>query len=221
MSNCVIDTLKENGLIITAEAFITNSTFKDVQPGGMTIKGTTRLVNATFNNLSKGGIFVEDGLLMLSNVRIDTAEESSIVASPSGGVSFQNVTVGDQMVHWRGYLTPDFATLNHSLVFLNKPHLTPSAPLSPPPSTSSTTSTTTTTTHPTNNGTFPPKASSIVQTSQTTSKIVDDISKGYESPEAFEATASNSSWKWAGAGIGFFLGLLVGCCIFVAVKVIK
>lgn len=226
MTNSTVGTFLEGGLTIVAEGIISNSTIKQVMTDGITIKGLSHMQDVTFGTLAKGAIVVKDGLLLLSNVSIGTADEGSIVASKNGGVSFQNVTVSGKTVHWLGYLADPLSPLNHSLVLLNKHYNESkesiSGETSAKPRKQATTITTTTTTSTTTTSTTalnksPPKASSIVLTPTTLSR--DEVQSSV-TPDMLVASSS-SSWKWAGAGIGFFLGLLVGCCIYITVKVVQ
>lgn len=219
MSNSSIDTLLKDGLVIMAEASISNTTITEVLVGGITVKGKLHMQGVTISRLAKGAIVVTDGLLQLSNVKIMKANEASITASQSGGVSFQNVTVAGRMVHWRGYLADSSMISNQSLIFLNTPFIkdnerVPTLSTAVGKSTTIKINSTTATITPSK---LPPKASSIFQT-QTTASGEDALSSVSQD---LLVASTNTSWKWAGAGIGFFVGLLVGCCLFVAVKVIK
>ncbi|MPC12354.1 hypothetical protein E2C01_005042 [Portunus trituberculatus] len=205
MSNSKVETLVEGGMFLGAEAIIVNTTFKEIHSGGMTVNGSTRMQDVTIEKLQKGGIKVLDGLLLLVNVNILETEEESITAETNGGISFQNVTVGGKKVHWRGYLTQSNYS-KQSVVFLNK-HFNEMN------NTSGTTTTISTTTE---HGQSSPKASSMIQWRTTSGEV-----KSSAVPEVKASPAIESSWKWAGAGIGFCMGLLVGCCIFIVVKVVK
>ncbi|XP_042209804.1 uncharacterized protein LOC121857743 isoform X2 [Homarus americanus] len=213
MSNSSVDTFLEGGLTIMAEGIISNTTIKEVKAGGINVKGLSHMQDVTIGTLAKGAIVVTEGLLMLSNVKIEAADEASIVADINGGVSFQNVTVSGKQVHWRGYLAEPRTPLNHSLIFLNKPYSESSENVTPQPTTAPEKSTTVMS----KPNKTSPKASSMVQTQTTISAegVISSIS-----PD-MSVASTTSSWKWAGAGIGFFLGLIAGCCIFVTVKVIK
>ncbi|XP_071543302.1 uncharacterized protein [Panulirus ornatus] len=211
MSNSSINSLMKDGLVIMAEASISNTTINEVQEGGITIKGKLHMQGVTIGTLAKGAIVVSDGLLQLSNVKIVLANEASIVAGQKGGVSFQNVTVAGKIVHWRGYLADSSTALNQSLIFLNKAFIDDNKRV---PTLSLATDESTTTSTPSK---LSPKASSVFQT-QTTASGDDTLSAVSQD---LLVASTNTSWKWAGAGIGFFVGLLVGCCLFVAIKVIR
>ena len=210
MSNSRVETLVEGGMFLAAEAIIVNTTFHIIRSSGMTVNGSTRMQDVTIEKLQRGGIKVLDGLLLLVNVRILETEEESITAAINGGISFQNVTVGGRKVHWRGYLThTNFS--EQSVVFLNKHYNNSGAARSLPLNT-----TTTTTTE--QGRSSSPQASSRIQ--WRTTKVQAEARSSL-APDIVESAATTSSWKWAGAGIGFCMGLLVGCCIFIVVKVIK
>lgn len=214
MSSSTVDTLVTGGMFLEAEAIIVNTTFKEIRSYGMTVNGSTRMQDVTIEKLDRRGIKVLDGLLLLVNVRILQAEQESITAEANGGISFQNVTVGGKKVHWRGYVTKNDSSLKQSVIFLNKPFNGSEATMTEAPQGTTTTSTTTTT---------EPKRPSPQASSRVQSRVTDagDEAISSEAPNAFAAPAPTSSWKWAGAGIGFCMGLLVGCCIFIAIKVIK
>ncbi|XP_063841627.1 uncharacterized protein LOC135089662 isoform X2 [Scylla paramamosain] len=231
MSNSKVETLVAGGMFLAAEAIIVNTTFKEIHTAGMTVNGSTRMQDVTIEKLQRGGIKVLDGLLLLVNVNILETEEESITAEANGGISFQNVTVGGKKVHWRGYLTQANYS-KQSVVFLNR-HFNetkskdtsgtpqsrgttdtiPGTPRSRGPTTTTTTAATTT-----EHGRSSPKASSMIQWRTTSGEA--EV-KSSVAPDALASPAIASSWKWAGAGIGFCMGLLVGCCIFIVVKVVK
>ncbi|XP_069178105.1 uncharacterized protein [Procambarus clarkii] len=214
MANCTVGTLLAGGLTIEAEGIISNSTIQNVMAGGITIKKLSHIQDVTFGTLAKGAIVVTDGLLLLSNVTIEVADEASIVAHKNGGVSFNNVTVSGKAVHWLGYLADPLVPRENSLVFLNKyfndGNKSVSSVASTTPSKPTTTSTTSTTTSTTSTS-----SSSLRHTTKSP-----EIIPSLVTPDMLVASG-DSSWKWAVAGIGFFVGLLAGCCIFIAVKVVK
>lgn len=212
MSNSTVEKVVTGGMFLAAEAIIAKTTFKEIQSYGITVNQSTRMQDVIIEKLDRRGINVLDGLLLLVNVRILKAEHESITAEANGGISFQNVTVEGKKVHWRGYLTTNNSSLKQSVIFLNKLFNGTEANVTEKQKTSSTTTTTTTPARPS------PQASSRVQWRTTNSG---DEAISSEAPNPLEGPAPSSSWKWAGAGIGFCMGLVVGCCIFIAVKVIK
>ncbi|KAK3868385.1 hypothetical protein Pcinc_026212 [Petrolisthes cinctipes] len=206
MSNSTIDVVLEGGLVLEAEAVIANSTIGEVKSGGIIISGSARMHNVTLRRVAAGGIQVDSGLLVMVNVQVLEAEDASITAGPLGGLCFKNVTVGGQRVSWRGYLSD--STLNHSLILRNF-----TAPPDPNPVSFSPSVTTSTPMTP-----LSPEISS-----QTTAAARGgaQIHPSSASPDIVAASASNNSWRWAAAGIGFFAGIVVASCIVFVVKVVK
>lgn len=220
MSNSKVETLVAGGMFLAAEAIIVNTTFKEIHTMGMTVNGSTRMQDVTIEKLQRGGIKVLDGLLLLVNVNILETEEESITAEANGGISFQNVTVGGKKVHWRGYLTQTNYS-KQSVVFLNRHFNETNKDISGTPQSRGSTETIPETSRsrgPTSTTTISPKASSMIQWRTTSGEA--EV-KSSVPPDALTSPAIASSWKWAGAGIGFCMGLLVGCCILIVVKVVK
>lgn len=210
MSNTTIENILPEGIKVMTEGVITNSSIIDIASRGIIVKGMLRMRDVTIGKLAKKAIVVTEGLLLLSNVSIGSAEELSIIADMNGGVAMQNVTVGGKKVHWRGYLAESLGPDDSSLVFVNK-HVDedhksiPSIPVVIPPEEPSRST---------------PQSSSMTQ-SFAPDDNVGSITGSSKRMDASQFDSPSSSWKWAGAGIGAFLVILIGSCIFLTVKLVK
>lgn len=215
MSDTQVGTLLHDGLTVAADSIIINSTIGEVKKGGINVTETLKIQDVSITSLAKGGIVVTKGLLVLENVTIESAEKESIVALHGGGVAFRNVTVGGKQVVWTGHVS-DAEAIEHSVVFVNEkydagkeskattaqaPRVT--TPEAPKPKT-----------------TTPPRKPMTTQQPTGTSKRKEgpDASLGTQERAI---SLEESSWKWAGAGVGFFIGLLAGGCILFVIKVLK
>ncbi|XP_069984496.1 uncharacterized protein [Penaeus vannamei] len=208
MSETHVGVLLHDGLTIAADAVIANSTIGEVHKGGITVMGMLNIQDVTIASLAEGAIVVTKGLLLFENVTIEAAERESIVALRGGGVAFRNVSVGGKRVTWTGYLA-DADASNHSVVFVNEERdggqggkaTTAEAPRSTPPESTK-------------------PATPARRPASTPPARPDEKSESLGSQEK-AISLEESSWKWAGAGVGFFIGLLAGGCILFVVKVLK
>ncbi|KAK7065525.1 hypothetical protein SK128_008398 [Halocaridina rubra] len=209
MSNTYIGQVLRRGMVVEMDGVITNSTINHVASGGIIVTGALRMKDVNISHLSKGAIIVRDGLLYLSNVSINSSEEFSITAAANGGVAMQNVTVGGKRVQWHGYLAEDLGPDDNSLMFINrykddkkKSVSSTPAPLIPGEPGRST----------------PESSSMTISVSPDEKKSV-----GTTPSDKISATQidTSASWKWAGVGVGFSMALLLGCCVFLTVKVLK
>lgn len=208
MSETHVGVLLHDGLTIAADAVIANSTIGEVHKGGITVMGMLNIQDVTIASLAEGAIVVTKGLLLFENVTIEAAERESIVALRGGGVAFRNVSVGGKRVTWTGYLA-DADASNHSVVFVNEERdggqggkaTTAEAPRSTSPESTK-------------------PATPARRPASTPPARPDEKSESLGSQEK-AISLEESSWKWAGAGVGFFIGLLAGGCILFVVKVLK
>lgn len=212
MSDTYVGTLLHDGLTIAADAVITNSTIGEVQKGGITVMGMLNIQDVSIASLAEGAIVVTKGLLLFENVTIESAERESIVALRGGGVAFRNVTVGGKLVTWTGYLA-DADANNRSVIFVNEEYdagieSKATAAKTPRVTTPESSKPKTVT---------PARRPASTLPSGTPPEEKDGSLGSQEKAISLE----ESSWKWAGAGVGFFIGLLAGGCILFVIKVLK
>ncbi|CAL4068494.1 unnamed protein product [Meganyctiphanes norvegica] len=203
-----IEKIYRYGMEINDNSKIINSTLGYIASGGINITGTMHMFNVEIDTIERESIVVSGGTLLLQNVIIKNAEENSIMAIHKGGISFQNVTIGGSDIVLHGYFTnSEDNPNNQSVIIHNKPVPGKITEVPSPPTESSTTTTT------------------IVRTvpkKESTSKSTNEVSKDFSKDSQFAKTETNAqSWGWAGAGTGFLCGILVGCAVFMVVKMFR
>ena len=207
--NTTIENILPHGVMVLADGLIVNSTITSVAMKGIIVRGGLRIANVTIGSLAKEAITVQDGVLVLSNVTINNSEEESILATMNGAVAMQNVTVSGKKVHWRGYITDKLGPNDASLVFVNKyvdsDHNVSDTLIS------STEETVTSTSKP------------LSITEPTASKEENEKLPmlGISNQDIREIELTSSTWKWVGVSLSVFLVILLGCCIVLAVTLVK
>ncbi|XP_066957125.1 uncharacterized protein [Macrobrachium rosenbergii] len=207
--NTTVSEILPHGVMVLADGLIVNSTIHSVAMKGIIVRGGLRIANVTIGSLAKEAITVQDGVLVLSNVTIGSSEEESILATMNGAVAMQNVTVGGKKVHWRGYIADSLLPNGASLVFMNryvdwdKRKKNDSS------------STTEQTTGMTSQSTTMTEPQPVTESNR-------EIPLGHsEVTDSRQIYLSSSPWKWVGVSLSVFLVILLGCCIILAVTLVK
>ncbi|XP_066957106.1 uncharacterized protein [Macrobrachium rosenbergii] len=205
MSNTTVEKILPLGISVKTEGVIAGCTIDDISTAGITVEGMLRMKDVSIGTLAKRAIVVKDGVLFLSNVRIDSSEALSIIATSNGAVAMQNVTVAGKQVHWRGYITNSLGPDDPSLVFLNK-HVSDEVPTIPVL-------------------TQEEISKSTPQSSSMTKSLLPDDNESLTSEtskiNSKQIDTSSDSWKWAGISVGIFMVILLGCCVVLTVKLVK
>ncbi|XP_068214807.1 uncharacterized protein [Palaemon carinicauda] len=205
MSNTTVEKILPLGISVKTEGVIAASTINEISTAGITVEGMLRMKDVSIGSLDKRAIVVKDGVLFLSNVRIESSEALSIIATSNGAVAMQNVTVGGKQVHWRGYITSNLGPDEPSLVFLNK-FVSDEVPTIPVLTQEEITKST-------------PQSSSM--TKSLFPEDNESLNPGSSKINSKQIDTSSDSWKWAGISVGIFMVILLGCCVVLTVKLVK
>ncbi|XP_066956579.1 uncharacterized protein [Macrobrachium rosenbergii] len=104
MNYVSIGALAGNAIMVKTQGNIINSIISDIAPGGIVVEGLLLMKDVVIINLAEQAITVKGGILILSNVTINSPREDGIVSDLNGAIAMQNVKMATKKLHSRHYL---------------------------------------------------------------------------------------------------------------------